>query len=137
MALFHSTDEFEEMISGYFRFVAADPAISNRLLASSIVIRFTYREPNAVVLVDCSGNEVQVKPGDSKSPAEVEMSMEAEIAHRFWSGKVNLTKALARREIVAKGPVPRILELLPAIRPAYELYPKYLRDHGYERYIIS
>jgi hypothetical protein len=137
MALFNDTAEFEEMISGFFRYLAANPVITDRLLASAIVIRFRYTEPDAIVVVDCAGDEIQVKSGDAESPVEVEMSMAAEIAHRFWFGKVNLTKALARREIVAKGPIPKILKLLPAIRPAYELYPQYLRDHGYEHLIIT
>lgn len=137
MSVFESTDEFEEMISGFFRYVASDPAIQAKLLASGVVVRFNYREPDAVVLVDCSADEVKVRPGDAESPAEVEMTMAAEIAHRFWFGRVNLTKALARRELIAKGPIPRILKLLPAIRPAYDLYPVYLQEHGYERYLIE
>jgi hypothetical protein len=137
MSLFESPAEFEEMISGFFRYVASDSAIQAKLLASGVVVRFNYREPDAVVLVDCSADEVKVRPGDSKSPAEVEMSMAAEIAHRFWFGKVNLTKALARREMVARGPIPKLLKLLPAIRPAYNLYPLYLQEHGYEQYLIE
>jgi hypothetical protein len=137
MAQFKNPAEFEEMIAGFFRYVAADSTIAAKLLASGIVIRFTYTEPDAVVLVDCSGEEVRVRQGDTESPAEVEMSMAAEIAHRFWFGKVNLTKALARREMIARGPIPKILKLLPAIRPAYNLYPLYLQDHGYEQDLIE
>jgi hypothetical protein len=48
------------------------------------------------------------------------------VAHRFWLGNVNLVIALARREMVAKGPIPKILKLLPIIKPAYVLYPQYL-----------
>jgi hypothetical protein len=137
MSLFENPAEFEEMITGFFKYVAADPAIEAKLLASGVVIRFNYTEPDAVVLVDCSGDEIRVQSGDRASPAEVEMSMAAKIAHRFWFGKVNLTKALARREMIARGPIPKILKLLPAIRPAYDLYPVYLQDHGYGQYIIK
>jgi hypothetical protein len=137
MSLPKNSVEFEEMIAGFFNYVAGDPAVGEKLLASGIVIRFNYSDPEAVVLVDCSGDEVLVRRGDTESPAEVEMSMKAVVAHRFWFGKVNLTKALARREMTARGPIPKILKLLPAIRPAYDLYPQYLRDHGYGQYIIE
>jgi hypothetical protein len=137
MPVFEDSAEFEGMIAGFFNYVADDPAVRERLLASGIVIRFNYSDPEAAVLVDCSGDEVLVRTGDTGSPAEVEMSMKAELAHRFWFGKVNLTKALARREMTARGPIPKILKMLPAIRPAYDLYPQYLRDHGYEQFIIE
>ena len=40
--------------------------------------------------------------------------MEADTAHRFWLGRVNVTVALARGQIKAKGPVAKILKLVPA-----------------------
>jgi hypothetical protein len=136
MALFESSDKFEQVIAGFFRFVAEVPEIADKLLASRLVIRFIYTEPDVVVVVDCSGEQIEVRPGDSETKAEVEMSMKADIAHQFWFGKVNLTRALTRRDMIAKGPIPRILKLLPAIKPAYALYPTYLEENGYSEYII-
>ena len=66
-------------------------------------------------------DDLELKP-------DVEMTMKADTAHKFWKGKVNLVTALARREITAKGPIPKILKLLPIIKPAYALYPPYLND---------
>jgi hypothetical protein len=62
--------------------------------------------------------------------------MSADIAHKFWFGKVNLMAALTRKQMVAKGPIPKILKLLPAIKPTYEMYPKYLVESGYEKFNI-
>ena len=39
--------------------------------------------------------------------------MDADTAHRFWLGKVNVTVALARGQMKAKGPVAKILKLVP------------------------
>jgi hypothetical protein len=39
--------------------------------------------------------------------------------------------ALARRQIIAKGPIPKILKLLPAVEPMYQMYPQIL--HALER----
>jgi len=65
------------------------------------------------------------------------MSMKADVAHQFWHGKVNLMAALTRRQIVAKGPIPKILRLLPAVEPVYELYPKLLRELGREDLVLK
>ena len=136
MALFESSDKFEQVISGFFRLMAEVPEVADKLLASKLIIRFIYSEPDVVVVVDCSGDQIEVRPGDSETKAEVEMSMKADIAHQFWFGKVNLTRALTRRDMIAKGPIPKILKLLPAIKPTYALYPKYLEENGYGEYII-
>ena len=65
------------------------------------------------------------------------MSMDADFAHRFWHGKANLVTALTRRQVKAKGNVPKTLKLLPILKPAYDLYPDFLRDRGFERLILS
>lgn len=136
MALFETPEKFEQVITGFFGMLGDVPEIADKLLASKLVIRFIYSEPDVVVVVDCSGDQIEVRPGDSETKAEVEMSMKADLAHQFWFGKVNLTRALARRDMIAKGPIPKILKLLPAIKPSYALYPQYLDDNGYGEYNI-
>jgi hypothetical protein len=136
MALFENAAKFEAVIAGFFRQVAVIPEIADKLLASKLVIRFIYTEPDLTLVVDCTGDAIAVRPGDTESEAAVEMRMTADIAHKFWFGKVNLTRALTRREVVAKGPIPKILKLLPAIKPTYALYPQYLEENGFGEYNI-
>jgi hypothetical protein len=63
--------------------------------------------------------------------------MKADTAHAFWHGKVNLVSALARKEIVAHGPIPKILKLLPAVEPLYKVYPSLLREKGYANLVLK
>jgi len=134
MPTFESSDKFLEVLGGFFRQVAENPEVADKLLASKIVVRFNYSEPDAVILVDCSGETMDVRLGDTDTKAAVDMSMAADVAHKFWFGKVNLTRALTRLEIIANGPITKILKLLPAIKPTYEMYPKYLDQNGYGQY---
>jgi hypothetical protein len=136
MGLFATSEDFENVIVGFFNLIAGTPAVAEKLLASQLVIRFIYDEPDVVVLVDCTKDKIRVVSGDKDTQAVVELSMKADIAHKFWFGKVNLTMALARRQMIAKGPVPKILKLLPAIRPTYDMYPQYLVENGYAAYNI-
>ena len=135
MGYFESAEKFEEVIVGFFNQMA-ESEMAPKLLKSGLVIRFNYSDPDLVVVVDCSGDKIDVRPHDTESKAEVEMSMSADTAHKFWFGKVNLTKALTRKEMIAKGPIPKVLKLLPAIKPAYTMYPRYLDENGYEDYNI-
>jgi hypothetical protein len=58
------------------------------------------------------------------------MSMEADTAHRFWLGQVNVTVALARGQIKAKGPVAKILKLVPLTKPVFPRYKAQLESQG-------
>ena len=137
MGLFESSNVFEKLLSDFFRSATNElPSVAKKLLASKMVIRFNYHDPEVVIVVDCSGEEIDIRPGDTDSKCIVDMKMSTDIAHKFWYGKVNLVAALTRRQMIAKGPIPKILALLPAIKPAYALYPKYLEKNGYEKYNI-
>ena len=65
------------------------------------------------------------------------MFMEADFAHKFWHGKVNLVSALTRRQVKAKGNVPKTLKLLPILNPAYVLYPDFLREKELDQLILT
>ncbi len=136
MGLFKDSSTFEAVITGFFKLVTDTPEIAAKLLASGLVIRFQYSDPEVVVLVDCSGEKIDVRTGDKETKVQVEMSMSSDIAHKFWFGKVNLLAALARKQMIARGPIPKILALLPAIKPTYNMYPEYLDKNGYSEYNI-
>jgi hypothetical protein len=74
--------------------------------------------------------EMRVDLGPSDLDPEVIMTMEADTAHLFWLGKVNVTVALARGQIQAKGPVAKILKLVPLVKPAFPRYEEMLREAG-------
>jgi len=136
MPTFESPEKFIEVVGGFFNLMADTPLIADKMLDAGIIVRFTYTDPDVVILIDCSGDRVQVKPQDKETEALVELTMNCDLAHKFWFGKVNLTMALTRRKIKAKGPIPKILKLLPAIKPAYTMYPEYLENNGFSEYNI-
>ena len=60
------------------------------------------------------------------------MTMDADTAHRFWLGHVNVTVALARGQIKARGPVAKILKLVPLVKPVFQRYRAMLQESGRE-----
>lgn len=130
MGTFESSGRLQEVLGGFFEYLMTVDEMAKKLLASKMVIKFTYSEPDLTITIDLKGEKAIITYNDTSTVPEVQMSMKADVAHRFWLGKVNLLMALARREMIAKGPIPKILKLLPVIKPAYELYPKYLQEKG-------
>lgn len=136
MSTFENSDRLQQVLGGFFRFVLDHPEMGPKLVASRLVLKFNYTEPPLAITVDLARETPEITFNDPTKRPDVEMSMKADVAHRFWFGKVNLIVALARREMVAKGPIPKILKLLPVIKPAYGLYPKYLKEKGFDGYLI-
>ncbi len=137
MGYFQSSDQLQEILGGFFNKLIEDPQVGPKLKASKLKLKFVYSDPDLSISADLSANPVEFKFNDDSFKPDVQMSMKADVAHRFWHGKVNLIAALTRREMVAKGPIPKILKLLPAIKPAYALYPEYLKSKGLENLIIK
>jgi hypothetical protein len=128
MGYFQDAGHLKNVLGDFFKLLAADATVGPKLLASKMIIKFNYREPDASITIDLTGEAAVFSFDDLTKKPTVEMSMKAETAHKFWLGEVNLVIALARREITAKGPVPQILKLLPIIKPAYKLYPDFIKN---------
>ena len=128
MGVFPNSETLKKVLGDFFQILAEHQEIKPRLLASNLVIKFIYSDHDLAITIDCSKYTITITFNDDQKKPEVEMSMKADIAHKFWFGKINLVAALARRQMIAKGPVPKILKLLPAIKPSYVIYAKYLEE---------
>ena len=129
--VFPDAETFYRVLGGFFERLKADPQIGGPLRDSGLCVRFEYAQPTAVLTIDARGADVQIYQGNTfTGQPEVTMRMSADFAHAFWHGRVNLVSALTRRQVIAKGNVPKTLRLLPILKPAYALYPQYLADIG-------
>jgi len=129
--IFKDESAIYDILGKYFFAVQADPKLFAPLKNSGLKIRFNYDNPGASIALDGSTDDKakQVLTGDAARAfePEVEFTLQADVAHYFWHGQVNLMTALARKEISPKGNLPRAMRLLPLLEPLYELYPNYLR----------
>ncbi|MBI2092860.1 MAG: hypothetical protein HYY43_01960 [Deltaproteobacteria bacterium] len=126
MPHFKSSEELKKILGGFFNILVSDEKIGTKLKESKLIIKFNYRHPDLSITVNCALPNAPITYNDSETKPEVEMFMDADTAHKFWLGEVNLVMAIARRQMAVKGPIPRILKLLPVIKPAYKMYKSYL-----------
>jgi hypothetical protein len=143
MGVFRDADHFYECVGELMDRAKKDPIVGPKIAKSGLIIQFQYSDPQAMTTVNAKdkpsqpGAYVDVIHGPCTLKPDITMSMKADIAHAFWHGKVNLLSALSKKDIVAKGPIPKILKLLPAVEPLYKVYPALLREKGYESMIIK
>lgn len=131
MGHFQDDDEVYRLIGRLFQELAADPELAPKLKRADTTVQYQMRDPESQITVDMRPDrDMQVDLGPSELDPEVVMTLDADTAHRFWLGKVNVTVALARGQIKAKGPVAKVLRLVPLVKPAFPRYERMLREAG-------
>jgi putative sterol carrier protein len=109
-------DLWTKMLEGEF---------GKKLKENEMTIKFEVNDPELTMFVDdtacCFDEEAEAKD------AVVLMKMSLDTAHKFWLKDLNVPKALALRQIKAKGPIGKVLSLLPLLKPGQAMYPDYCK----------
>jgi hypothetical protein len=133
MACFQDADDVYRFIGRLFQEMAVDPELAPKFQAADTIVQYRMHSPDSQITVVMRENEpLRVDLGESDLDPEVVMSMEADTAHKFWLGKVNVTVALAKGQMKAKGPVAKILRLVPLVKPVFPRYRQMLEEAGRE-----
>ena len=131
MPYFKDAEEVYQHIGKLFEDLTTDPELSPKFRKANTTVQYQYRNPESQITVRMrEDEEPQVDCGETDLDPEVVMTMEADTAHKFWLGKVNVTVALARGQMKAKGPVAKILKLVPLVKPVFPRYRQQLADAG-------
>ena len=131
MAVFKDDQEVYQYIGKLFQDLGDDDELGPRFRKADTIVQYQYKNPDSQITVKMKdGEEGKVDFGPTEMQPEIVMSMEADTAHKFWLGKVNVTMALARGQMKAKGPVAKILKLVPLVKPVFPRYQKMLEEAG-------
>jgi putative sterol carrier protein len=111
--------------------LAADPELAAQVKTADTSVQYQMTDPDSQITLEMRPDrEIRVDLGPSDLDPEVVMIMTVDTAHGFWLGQVNVTTALARGEIKARGPVAKIIRLVPLVEPSFPRYEQILRDAG-------
>jgi putative sterol carrier protein len=131
VAYFKDADEVYAFIGKLFQDLAQDEELAPKFRKANTIVQYAYRDPDSTITVELKeGEQGRVDLGETDMEPEVVMSMDADTAHKFWLGKVNVTVALARGQMKAKGPVAKILKLVPLVKPVFPKYRAMLEEAG-------
>jgi hypothetical protein len=107
-----------------FGLMSRDPDMGPKLREADTPQRFEFPDLDLVVNVT-AGDEENLRwdwTDDVPWEPEVEMTMDSEIANRYFQGKENIAIALARRRIRSKGNTKKALALIPVTKPVFTQY---------------
>jgi putative sterol carrier protein len=131
MPYFKDEQEVYDYIGKLFQDLAEDDELWPKFSRANTIVQYQFRNPESQITLRMQESEdAQVDLGPTELDPEVVMSMDADTAHKFWLGKVNVTVALARGQMKARGPVAKILKLVPLVKPVFPRYKQMLTEAG-------
>ena len=128
MATFESAKEFREVIDRVFGLMSTDPDMGPKLRDAETPQRFEFPDLDLVVNITAADdasdgqNLVWEWSDDVGWEPDVKMTMDSEVANRYFQGKENVAMAIARRRIKTSGNVKNALALIPITKPVYAMY---------------
>ena len=132
MGVFKDGNEASQFIGRIWELIGEDPDIGPKLVATNLVLRGRYTDPEYQVTVSCRDGSVKVEHGESGTAADVTLLLSADMGNRFWLGAVNMPMALARREIQLEGKMSEVMKVLPFLKPAFAIYRSHVVASGRE-----
>jgi len=131
MAVYKDREEFEAILSRLWDRILESPEIVESIGGVKIIARFRYTDYPSMLYIDNTGEAPRYywNPAEEVTP-DVDMILSSETSHKFWMEDLNVPMAIAGRKIIPKGSVQKALKLMPALKPAFAIYPDVLKEFG-------
>lgn len=131
MPVFETKQKLQTVLGELFQTMLDDPAVGPQFVKSNIVLKYEITSPDATVwMTPGDGVTGSVLWGSSDLKADVEMTLSGDTCHQFWLRHLTMPLALARGLVKTKGPMTKVLKLLPLLKPAFDMYPDHAAAHG-------
>ena len=127
-----NAQEFREVMDHVFELMSTDPEMGPKLRDADTPQRFEFPDLDLVVNItsaedNSDGNNLVWEWSDDVDwEPDVKMTMDSDVANRYFQGKENVAMAIARRRIKTSGNVKKALALIPITKPVYAMYREYL-----------
>ena len=127
MPVFRDAEQTYEVFGGLWQEVLAESKLSEKLRKMKLTMKFITRNPDGCMWI--AHDRVLTGP-EADQDAIITMELPANMAHEFWLDKLNLGQALSSNEVKVKGPLPKLMGLLPMLKFVYKKYPEHCKKHG-------
>src|SRR3954453_9386267 len=122
MAHFETDAEVYDQLGGILNNLVYNSARREQLRQADAVVQFSFRQPDATVTLDVRANKTpRIDLGETKLRADVVFAMDADTGRALLTGELSPTIALARGDVRTKGPVSKVLRVVPATVGAHEV----------------
>jgi putative sterol carrier protein len=122
VSYFQNADEVYKYVGGVFREARDNPEVGPKMAQADVDLQIYYSDPDSRLTIRFHEPQIEVEDGGDDPNADVKLFMPADIADKYWRGEYNLAVGLAKGQVKAKGPVNKILKLVPVTKPLFPMY---------------
>jgi putative sterol carrier protein len=127
MSLFKDTNHMYGFLEDLWKYIVFELGLGEKMREYGVTYKYILSEPDGYLFVD-PDNVITGEEANKKAVITMEMSGDTVI--KFWTKQLSLPVALATRKIKSKGPIPKVLKMLPALKPVFEIFPEYCKKHN-------
>jgi putative sterol carrier protein len=127
MAKFDSPETAYKLFAKLFEILLGDETFVSKARESDLSIHLIHTKPDVEMFVSPDAGVVGKSPSPS---ATIRIKMSCDTAHELWMGKLLMPLALATGKVRVKGSVAKVLEFVPILRPAFDVYPQLVAERG-------
>lgn len=127
MSLFKDTNHMYEFLEDLWKYIVFESGLGEKMREYGVSYKYIITEPDGYLFVDPDN----VITGDEANrDAVITMELSGDTIIKFWTKQLSLPVALATRKIKSRGPIPKVLKMLPTLKPVYEIFPQYCKKHN-------
>jgi len=127
MPVFKDTEHMYEMLGDLWNHIIAETVVGSKLKEYGVTYKFVITNPDGYLWVS---HEKVLTGDEANQDAVITMELSGDTVHNFWLKKITLPVALATKKIKSKGPIPKVLKMLPFLKSVHEKYPEYCEKYG-------
>lgn len=120
MSAYPGSTVADDVFGQLFTILRNDPDVMKRLRDSNLSVRLVHTKPDCVIYV--SADQLAVGE-DAPEDAVITIKMSCDTAHALWMGTLMMPTAIATGKVRIRGKVAKVIELVPILKPAFDLYP--------------
>lgn len=126
MTYYQSAQQAAEVFGELFTILSQDEQAMKVMKDSGLKVAIKHKNPEFLMGFDSGGLHTDL----AEFSPNVRISMSCDTAHKLWLGELLMPVALATGRVRVRGSVPKILEFIPVMRPAFDRYPELASAHG-------
>jgi putative sterol carrier protein len=116
-----------EFLEDLWKYIVFESGLGEKMKEYGVSYKYILTEPDGYLFVD---SENVITGEAANKDAVITMELSGDTVIKFWTKQLSLPVALATRKIKSRGPIPKVLKMLPALKPVYEIFPEYCKKHN-------
>ncbi len=127
MVVFKDASHMYELLEDLWTHIVFEVGLDEKMRQYEVSFKFVITKPDGYFYVD---SEKILSGKEANRDAVITMELSGDTTYKFWTKELPLPLALATRKIITKGPINKVLKILPSLKPVYELFPEYCKKHN-------